>query len=49
MFTVSFRHTVVCIIEVSWILIGFSANPDPAFYLNADPGSQTIADSGHRN
>jgi hypothetical protein len=27
---------------------GFSADPDPAFYLNADPdpnpGSQTIAD-----
>jgi hypothetical protein len=22
---------------VSWILIGFKADPDPAFYLNADP------------
>ena len=29
-----------------WIRIGFNANPDPAFYLNAelDPGSQTNAD-----
>jgi hypothetical protein len=22
---------------VSWIYIGFSADPDPTFYLNADP------------
>jgi hypothetical protein len=31
---------------VLWIRIGFNANPDPAFYLNAelDPGSQTNAD-----
>ncbi len=29
-----------------WIRIGFNADPDPAFYLNADlhPGSQTNAD-----
>jgi hypothetical protein len=31
-----------------WIRIGFNANPDAAFYLNAypdpDPGSQTNAD-----
>jgi len=32
--------------QVLWIRIGFNANPDPAFYLNAelDPGSQTNAD-----
>jgi hypothetical protein len=29
----------------SWIRIGFTADPDPAFYLNADsdPGSKTNA------
>jgi hypothetical protein len=32
---------------VLWIRCGFIADPDPAFYLNADldPGSQTDADS----
>ncbi len=41
---------------VLWIRIGFNADPDPAFYLNADsdpdPGSQTNADpwgSGSRS
>jgi len=31
---------------VSWICIGLSTDPDPAFYLSADPdlGSQTNAD-----
>ncbi len=31
---------------VLWIRIGFSADPDPAFYLNAypDPGSQINTD-----
>jgi hypothetical protein len=31
---------------VLWIRIVFNADPDPAFYLNADPdsGSQTSAD-----
>ncbi len=30
-----------------WISIGFSADPDPAFYLNEDPdpGSKTSADT----
>ncbi len=32
-----------------WICIGFPADPDPAFYLNADPdpdpGSKTNADA----
>jgi hypothetical protein len=30
-----------------WIRIGFKQDPNPAFYLNADPdsGSQTDADS----
>jgi hypothetical protein len=35
---------------VLWILIGFNADPDPAFYLNLDPdpdpGSQTNTDPG---
>jgi hypothetical protein len=37
---------------VSWIRIGFIADPDPALYLNADPGTdpnpgkQTNADPG---
>jgi hypothetical protein len=32
--------------RVLWIRMGFNANPDPAFYLNADldPGSQTNVD-----
>ncbi len=33
---------------VFWIRIGFNSDPDPVFYLNAepdqDPGSQTNAD-----
>ncbi len=31
---------------VLWIRIGFNADPDPAYYLTADPGpeSQTNAD-----
>jgi hypothetical protein len=39
---------------VLWFRIGFNADPDPAFYLNADPnpdpdsGSQTNADSNNR-
>jgi hypothetical protein len=34
---------------VKWIRIGFKADTDPDFYLNADPdpGSQTNADPGH--
>ncbi len=35
-------------IAVLWILIGFNAEPDPAFYINADPdpdpGSRTNAE-----
>jgi hypothetical protein len=37
---------------VLWIRIAFNADPDPAFYLNADPdtdpdpGSQTNEDPG---
>ncbi len=27
-----------------WIRSGFTADPDPAFYLNPDPGRQTSAD-----
>jgi hypothetical protein len=38
----------ICLILVLWIRIGFRADPDPAFYLkadpNPDPGSQTNAD-----
>jgi hypothetical protein len=32
---------------VLWIHLGFNADPDPAFYLNAapDPGSQTYTDT----
>jgi hypothetical protein len=37
-------------LPVLWIRIGFTADPEPAFYLNADldpaPGSQTNADPG---
>jgi hypothetical protein len=35
MFTVSFGHTVVCIIEVSWILIRVGKNP--GFFKKTQP------------
>jgi hypothetical protein len=38
--------------KVVWIRIGFNADPAPAFYLNADPGSPINAhqnpDAQHR-
>jgi hypothetical protein len=39
-------HQTVHTIVVVWIRISFIANPDQAFYLNADPDprSQTNAD-----
>ncbi len=32
---------------VLWIRIGFNADPDPAFYLNVDLGSQNSAEPDH--
>jgi hypothetical protein len=36
----------IVIVPVLWICNGFNADPDPAFYLNADtdPGNQDILD-----
>jgi hypothetical protein len=31
---------------VLWIRIGFNANPDPAFYLNADPDLWSKTNAG---
>ncbi len=45
-----FRIQDPFLIAVLWILIGFNEDPDPSFYLTADPdpepdpGSQTNAD-----
>ncbi len=45
-----FRRYSTLLLAVFWILIGFDADPNPAFYLNADPDpdpeSQTDADPG---
>jgi hypothetical protein len=41
---------IFALFSVLWIRIGFNADPDPAFYFDADPdsdpdpGSQTNAD-----
>ncbi len=38
------NNKIMCILLVQQLYIGFSADPDPGFYLNADPGRQTNAD-----
>jgi hypothetical protein len=35
---------LVLTVAVFWVRIGFNADPDPAFYLNADTGRKTNAD-----